>query len=199
VQAIAQAASARPFSLATNLISDLGDTACGPALCSPLHPLVNATFIAVGSLHWFGALANLGAWPPPVRNRARAGLALLVVAGWALVLVGLSPENLAPERHRVNALLGLVCLDLSMLVLGTALWELVRTLGLLSLLAGTLGLIALGLFLWAPGIVLPVGFSERLADYPSAAMVVVLGAYLLQRTLRAGPASAGGPAGRHPT
>ncbi len=40
VQIIAQAASSRPYSLATNLISDLGNTACGPAVCSPLHTLV---------------------------------------------------------------------------------------------------------------------------------------------------------------
>jgi hypothetical protein len=31
-QAIAMAASSRPYSLATNLISDLGSTACGPSI-----------------------------------------------------------------------------------------------------------------------------------------------------------------------
>lgn len=50
-QAIAQAASARPFSLTTNLISDLGNTACGVDVCSPLHTFVNATFVFVGVLH----------------------------------------------------------------------------------------------------------------------------------------------------
>ena len=47
-QLIAQAASARPYSMATNLISDLGVTACGPAVCSPLHGFMKATFVAVG-------------------------------------------------------------------------------------------------------------------------------------------------------
>lgn len=33
-----------PYSLAMNLISDLGNTTCGPDICSLLHGFMNATF-----------------------------------------------------------------------------------------------------------------------------------------------------------
>ena len=42
IQGVAQAASARPFSLQTNLISDLGNTACGREICSPLLVIANS-------------------------------------------------------------------------------------------------------------------------------------------------------------
>jgi hypothetical protein len=44
-QAIVQAAFAAPYSLTTTLISDLGNTACGPHICSPLYAFMNATFV----------------------------------------------------------------------------------------------------------------------------------------------------------
>lgn len=69
VQVIVQAASPTPYSLATNLISDLGMTGCGPfsgashaGVCSPLHGLMNGTFILVGLLHTIGAIATRRAW-----------------------------------------------------------------------------------------------------------------------------------------
>src|SRR6185312_1598211 len=61
--AIVQSASARPYSLATNLISDLGNTACGPDICSPLHGLMNATFFVVALFHILGAITTYSAWP----------------------------------------------------------------------------------------------------------------------------------------
>lgn len=108
VQAIAQAASARPFSLTTNLISDLGNTSCGPAVCSPLYLLVDVTFVVVGLLHWFGAVELRQAWPTGRRNWAAT--ILLSLAGWGLAYAGVFPENVAPIQHRFGALLGLVSL-----------------------------------------------------------------------------------------
>lgn len=183
VQAIAQAASARPFSLATNLISDLGNTACGSAVCSPLHNLMNATFIVVGLLHWGGAAMTWRAWPTGLQSRA--GLILLALAGWGLAYAGVFPENVTPENHRVGALLGLVSLNVSMLLLGSVLLESARTAGVLALLSGVVGLTAFGLFL-SQSAWLPTGISERLADYPAAAMVIFMGALILVRAARLG-------------
>src|SRR5689334_5467880 len=53
-QAVAQFAWTTPFSLMTNFISDLGNTACspdpasGPYVCSPWHALMNGSFILLG-------------------------------------------------------------------------------------------------------------------------------------------------------
>jgi hypothetical membrane protein len=181
VQAIVQAASARPFSFTTNLISDLGNTACGPAVCSPLHDLMNGTFIAVGLLHWGGAATTWRAWPAGMRSRI--GLVLLALAGWGLAYAGVFPENVAPEMHRFGALLGLVSLNVSMLLLGSVLLEAARAVGVLALLSGIVGLVALVLFIsQVPG--LPTGIWERLADFPSAAIVVFMGAFILIRVVK---------------
>jgi hypothetical protein len=106
-QAVVQAASARPYSLATNLISDLGNTACGPTVCSPLHGLMNATFIAVGVLHWAGAIATQQAWPPGQQRTLSAallwrtlGAVLLVLAGDGLLEAGCPRRTSTPRCTR---------------------------------------------------------------------------------------------------
>jgi hypothetical membrane protein len=87
-----------PYSYATNYISDLGVPGCGTefqgrSICSPLHPLMNATFIAQGVLFAIGVL---------LLARLVGGRARRVVVGLALghgvgfVLVGLfhgSPDG----------------------------------------------------------------------------------------------------------
>lgn len=178
-QLIAQAASTRPYSMATNLISDLGVTACGPAICSPLHGFMNATFVAVGFCHVLGAMATYRAWP----RRAATGLGILAVAGVGLIVAGLSPENLNAAGHDVGALVGLIALNAAMLVLGWSILPTERWLARLTYGAGIVGFVGLGLLLSGTGP--PVGLDERIADYPGTAMVVVLGAYLLVATVSA--------------
>ncbi|HSO93270.1 MAG TPA: DUF998 domain-containing protein [Candidatus Dormibacteraeota bacterium] len=180
-QAVVQSASARPYSLLTNLISDLGNTACGPAVCSPLHVLMNATFILVGLLHWTGAATTRQAWP---RKRLQLPVAvLLALAGWGLAYAGLFPENVAPVSHAFGALLGLCSLNAGMIVLGLALMPAARALGGLVLAAGIAGGLGLLLFL-THAFGLPPGLAERVADYPGAAMFGVLGTVLLAKTRR---------------
>ena len=180
-QAIAQAASTRPFDLATNLISDLGNTACGPAICSPLHGFMNATFIVVGLCHGFGALATYRAWPRRglgyLGVLGHLGLLAVAIAGAGLVVAGLAPENVDAAAHATGALLGLVALNLGMIGLGLTVIRARRPLGVLAFDAGVIGFIGLGLFL--SGTTGAPGVAERIADYPSAAMIVVLGVYLL--------------------
>lgn len=106
------------------------------------------------------------------------------MAGAGLVVVGLAPENVNLGVHTLGALAGLVCLNASMVLLGLALLPVARGLGALALAAGIAGLAGLVLFTSSAG-GLPVGASERIADYPAAAMVVVLGAFLLTSASRA--------------
>jgi hypothetical membrane protein len=181
-QAIAQAATTRPYSLATNFISDLGSTACEPAaagahldVCSPLHGLVNGTFIVVGLLHTVGAIATRRAWPP--RALATAGLVLLAIAGTGLTVAGLAPENVDLGLHTVGALYGIVCLNAAMVLLGAALLGPARGLGVLALAAGITGLVGFVLFV---GSGVPAGIAERIAVYPPDAAIIVLGAFLLR-------------------
>ena len=77
-QAVAQAASTVPYSLAGNYISDLGNTACGTFtqgayradVCSPLHGVMNATFVVTGLLMLGGAVGTRRAWPRRPERRA---------------------------------------------------------------------------------------------------------------------------------
>ena len=50
----------RPYNISRNTISDLGNTACGTwkgrYVCSPLHDLMNGSFIALGITMLLGAL-----------------------------------------------------------------------------------------------------------------------------------------------
>jgi hypothetical membrane protein len=118
-QVIVQLASARPYDLATNLISDLGNSACGPAICSPLHAFMNATFVVVGAFHWIGAASIRPALPR--RRLSLAGAVLVALAGWGLIFAGLTPENVDGARHAFGAIVGLASLNLAMIVLGVCL------------------------------------------------------------------------------
>jgi hypothetical membrane protein len=187
-QAITQAATTRPYSLTGNLISDLGITACGPFsnggyhvdVCSPLHGFMDGTFVAVGLLQMLGAIATRRAWPLP---RAYPGLILLALAGAGLALAGLAPENVNLSLHSNAATLGIDFLNIAMIILGVALLHPIPWLGTISLLAGVIGIIGAIIFGYSlAGI--PIGTAERLAVYPSVAMVVVLGLYVLLKALQ---------------
>lgn len=182
VQGVAQARFTPGFDMASNLISDLGRTACTPAACSPLYGLVNATFVTVGALHWLGAIVTLEAWPKG--RRAAVGRALLALAGVGLLIVGLAPEDVRAAAHARGAVLGLLCLNLAMIALGSAVFSARRWLGTVAGAAGWIGLIGFVLFV---AHVLPAGLAERLADYPAAAMVVVFGVVLLVAAGRVRP------------
>lgn len=178
VQAIAQAASARPYNPTTNLISHRGTSACSAVVCSPLHNLVDGTFAVVGLLHWIGAAMIWRSWPG---WPSKSSLTLLALAGWGLIVAGLFPENVAPDTHRIAAVIGLISLNVSMILLGSALVGSAKAMGILAIEAGVLGLVSFVVFLSQPSGA--IGVWERLADYPGAAMVVLLGALILLRAL----------------
>ena len=180
VQAIAQGNTTRPYSLTTNLISDLGNTACGRDLCSPLHGLMNATFVLVGLLHAAGAITTWRAWPRYLGSTV--GLGLLALAGASLFVVGLAPENERLTVHTIGGYVGLLTLNVAMIALGATLWNAARWLSVLARVAGILGLVGFGLFVGHSGF--PIGIAERITDYPSAAMVVVFGVFLLVAAAR---------------
>jgi hypothetical membrane protein len=183
-QAIGQAASTRPFDMATNLISDLGNTACGADICSPLHTFVNVSFVAVGAMHALGAMATYRAWP--LRIRGIVGSCLLVAAGVGLMLAGLAPENVAGTAHAAGAIVGLVSLNVAMIAFGVSMLRggraaSPRWVAGLAFASGIMGLLGFTFFLAGTG---SPGVAERIADYPATAMVVVLGVVLLVAAAR---------------
>jgi hypothetical membrane protein len=186
-QAVAQAATTTPYSLATNEISDLGVTTCGPltvltyhaTVCSPWHDVMNGTFIAVGLLTLLGIMGTRRAWPQ--RRLTTWGLAFLALACVGEILAGLAPENINPGLHVVGALLGIPGANIGLLLLGTAVWRAHRWVGLFALLCGTVGLCG---FVIAPSAGVAAGAAERLASYPVVVWMIVLGVFLLWSTAR---------------
>jgi hypothetical protein len=87
-------------SLLDNNISDLGSTTCGwvsvldfytAYTCSPLHDVMNATFVVVGFLTIAGVIGTRRVWPQ--RRLARVGVGLLVCRERARCLQALHPKT----------------------------------------------------------------------------------------------------------
>jgi hypothetical membrane protein len=186
-QIIAQSQMSTPYSLATNEISDLGVTTCGPVtvftyhaiVCSPLHTVMNGTFIVTGLLFLLGIIGTCRAWPR--RRLTIWGLAFLALAGTGEILAGLAPENVNPGLHVFSALLGIPGASIGLLLLGTAVWRGQRWVGIFSLLCGTVGLFG---FFIAPSTGLAIGVAERLASSPTVVWMMALGGFLLWSAAR---------------
>lgn len=179
-QIVVQSAWTTSFSLTTNYISDLGNTACGmfpvgstTYVCSPWHAWMNASFVATGIAVILGA----GLLRDNVRpsRLALASLALIAVAGVGFILVGLYPENVNFPPHRLGAGLQFVCGNLGQVVFGIAMLRRARGVAFYSIVSGLVGLFATGLFVTGNHGPLAVGGMERLAAYPLPLWTIVTG------------------------
>jgi len=189
-QAFAQAAWKGPgYSLAGNAISDLGVTTCGRIIiagqsgyyCSPRHDLMNASFVATGILMLLGLYLTLPLWP--ARRLAWWGIGLFTLAGIGKVIVGLAPGNVNYGLHSLGGL-GMIFGNIGMIVLGSALSATKnRWIRRLSLCLGILGLIGEVLFI-AHRVLGGAGATERIADYPAFAWLIILGVCCVRQPRR---------------
>ena len=196
-QAIAQVAWRTPYSLLTNSISDLGNTACGtwpPAsvnlkslglsaqyICSPRHTVMNGSFIAAGVLILLGLYLTRSQWP---RRRLTAwGRTLLAIGGIGKIIVGLVPENTVILLHFIGAL-GIPCALVGILLLGLATWRTRRGVAVASLVMALTGLLGPVITKVATGGLHDYGLAERLMEYPIFAWLALMGlVFLLARHL----------------
>lgn len=189
VEFIAALAWPMPYSYANNWISDLGNTSCGPFwdnfmnrstyICSPLHGVMNASFLTVGLLLIVGALGTYRNWP---QNRFfQAGLLLLSLVGVGWIIVGFAPENIDLSRHLLGAQFINHGGNLGLLALAVGLWRTQRRQALVTIgfavlaILGTAGLIS-------KGFLMGIGGMERLAFYPIFFWAVVHGATALKKS-----------------
>jgi hypothetical membrane protein len=181
-QAVVQSAWTTPFSLTQNFISDLGNTTCAPYppgsnsyVCSPWHAWMNASFIVLGLIILFGGVLVRTAFP---RGLARlAGLILIGLAGIGIIAVGLYPEDVHIEYHRLGAAGHFVFGNLGMVVLGIALKQARerQALAVYSIISGVVGLVATALFITDNYLGLGIGGMERVAAYPLPLWLSVAG------------------------
>lgn len=191
----------QPYDRRTGYISDLGALHCGTYdgrdVCSPLHWLMNASFVVQGLGMLLGALllgsgllcvaARAGARVQPGRRKpwlaAVAVRVLTGAAGAGTMIVGLVPEDVGSGWHFVGALMYFLAGALALLLLG-ALWLRQTPLGWFVLVCGLVSLAALvaggltGLDVPEPGTL------ERLMGYPITLGVAASGLVIAQRVHR---------------
>lgn len=178
VQAVVASRWSPPYSLRKNTISDLGNTGCGRfnarPVCSPLHDLMNISFVVLGMTMVFGSLFTYCA--VPTRQRTKWGFGAMVVAGLGVVLVGLFPENSVSVLHGIGAALPFTVGNVAVVALALAL-PLPRSIQVLSVTAGVVALAALVSYTSNHDWGLGPGGIERVVAYPQTVWLVVVGAY----------------------
>jgi hypothetical membrane protein len=187
-QVIAQSRWTTPFSLATNYISDLGNTTCGlyPAfagkyVCSPWHTLMNVSFVLQGVIILSGA-----ALARPTFAGLRGVVLvfpLLVLTALGMLGVGLFPEDVNNGAHVFSAGTQFITGNAAMIVFGIAAnrvkrW---RAFAVFSMTFGVTGLLATALFAQGYGLGLGVGGLERVAAYTLPVWLITAGVLLLRK------------------
>jgi len=197
VQAVAQRAWTAPYSLIHNYISDLGNTTCeqlkfgtySQYVCSPLHGLMNASFIALGVLTISGAILTRGVWSwerlvwlnMVFWLSVWLGVSFLVFSGAGKIVVGLVPENVNGMLHNIGAD-SIPAGNLALLLLGIGLWLTQRRVALSALALGAVGGVGFVLYKYDQGLTSTVGLWERVADYPLMLWMAGMGLSLTART-----------------
>ncbi len=189
-QVIAQSRWTTPFSLATNYISDLGNTTCGlyPAIsgsyvCSPWHTLMNISFALQGVIILIGAVL---ARPAVAGLRWRAFIfLLLLVTALGIVGVGLFPENVNNRAHVISAGIQFITGNTAMIVFGIAAnrvkrW---RAFAVASTALGITGLLATALFAQGYGVSMGMAGMERVAAYTLPVWLITSGALIVRKCL----------------
>lgn len=176
-----------PYSWSNNYISDLGNTACAvfavphgaPAyVCSPLHPVMNASFMVAGILTIAGAVLLNRLWP--LRRLSSAALVLWILAGLGKIVVGAVPENTNSGLHLLGAL-NLPISSVAILLLSLTIRRTQASLSATGVVLAVVGLV--GSVLSSAGqyagsslyLGLGVGGMERIAGYPSNLWLLLLG------------------------
>jgi hypothetical protein len=170
-------------------ISNLGITNCDyykafqngewAYVCSPLHHVMNATFVVYGLLIMLStALAIHALWPG--RRLKSVGVAVVFLGGIETVIAGMSPVNLTLVLHNVSGFLALAAVNLGLLILGAAAFKTQRVLGWFTLLCGLAGTTAFAMtfvaqyYTW-----LGYGGWQRVAACTFAAWGICIGVFWL--------------------
>lgn len=179
VQAVSAMAWKAHYSLLSNTISDLGNTACGlygdRPVCSPLHGLMNASFILLGVTMYFGAILIYQEFR---KNPATAlGFNFMALAGVGTLLIGLFPENTVSGLHILGAALPFLIGNVGMVILSLSL-TIPKPLRYYTFLSGATSLIALVLLVTNHYLGLGIGGMERITAYPQTLWLIVFGVYI---------------------
>ena len=173
------------YSYRSGYISDLGATACA-AVCSPLHDLMNASFVLQGALIAGGLALNRHALGQGAT--ALAGKLCLAICAAGVAIVGVAPENVAPGWHYAGAAANLAGCNMGALLVGIAPGGVAAPVRRLGIVAGAIGLAGLSALVFGGAGALGVGILERLAADPFLVWLIAVGVSLAAPFARAAPA-----------
>jgi len=181
VQLVVAAAWQSPsYSWRFHTISDLGSTICGTIggrpVCSPLHILMNASLITLGLIIVVGSTLIYQEFRE--NPYTLFGFSLMGLGGIGAMLAGIFPENTVLQLHLLGAFLPFAFGNLSLLILGAALFKVPAFLRVTTLAAGSVALIALYFFIRQRYGGLGIGGTERLVAYPQIVWLVIFGLYM---------------------
>ena len=179
-QAIAAYAWEPPYTWRLNAISDLGAVGCGPfdgrSVCSPLHGVMNASFILLGLAMTAGSVLLYRQF-----CRSRTGFSFMALAGVGAMLVGVFPEDTVYWAHIAGADLAFLLGNVALIVFGLTL-RAPRWFSWYSIASGAVALVALVLFLTHHRFFLELGGMERLVAYPQTIWLVAFAVLALSET-----------------
>jgi hypothetical membrane protein len=179
IQIIAGQTYKTAYSLRLNTISDLGNTVCGMYsgryVCSPLHNLMDASFIVLGITMASGALLIYQEFRRDTMTLI--GFSFMALAGFGTVLVGLFPENTISILHTSGASLPFLLGNIGLIILGTSL-AIPKLLRYYTLLSGVIALIALVFFYTQHYLGIGIGGMERFVAYPQTLWLIAFGLYI---------------------
>ncbi|WP_158562804.1 DUF998 domain-containing protein [Marinitenerispora sediminis] len=179
---VVQWAWPQPYSWSANNVSDLGAVECGDwagrYICSPLHGVMNASFVLQGVAFIAGALLVRTLWRRGAVASWGAGV-LLAVAGAGWIIVGLAPADVQPQAHSAGALL-LAAGNVGLVLAGLgARAGALRPTASTALVLGLVGVAATVLFMTGIDLGLGLGGMERFWILPAQIWTVLAGAVLL--------------------
>ncbi|NIL76402.1 hypothetical protein RhoFasB10_02521 [Rhodococcus sp. B10] len=163
-----------PYSFARDSISSLGVTTCDVDSCSPMHDVMNSSFIVLGALTLVGAVF--------LHRHIRSGrekkwiLSLAVVIAVSTAATGLFPANDGTIVHWTAVLPGFIARHVVLVLIAWHLWHERRLVAVWSAVCAAVGVVGAILMVAQT---LHFGLGERLALYPMPTWMAVTGTAVL--------------------
>jgi hypothetical membrane protein len=194
---IAAWAGPLPYSRSLNLISDLGALHCGVYdgrdVCSPLHLVMNVSFVLqglgmlTGAVLLSGAVFRVAAKPVlPAAGEHPFWVTLtrilIALSGVGIMMVGLVPEDLDSPLHYLGAAAFFVAGGLSLLAIAWS-WHRVSRASWAAFACGLVSLTSTVIFQFGSGF--DAGTVERLMAYPITIGLAIVGLIMARGVRRA--------------
>jgi len=182
------------YSFVSNVISDLGNTACPPRgsnICSPRWFVMDASIFILGLAMIVGSMLILSEFSFSNHRRERIaaiiGFACMALGGLGAMLVGVVPENVnTAHSHTVGTAVAIGFGQLAILILGFVLREIPDWLREFMLVTSLLVLLAGISIAFKHQFGIGEGALERLAQYPESVWLILFGFYVSRDHYRNG-------------